>query len=146
MAILRSKPLRRQSERAKSREQQLRRVKTQLLARASGRCEGCGSRDYRLDGAHLVGRGNKGIGQPWCDLPELMAVLCHSDPRDGHVGCHERIDRALAPELLRHLRWDALVRLTIAYAPAERVDRFEEPLDGLRSLVGELERLGVDPT
>src|SRR5665213_2594818 len=77
-----------------------------VMARTQFACEGCGTTMRPLEWAHLVGRNNKGIGEPWCSLPELTTGLCSSGY--GVVGCHAKIDRALDLDLLERLRNKAL--------------------------------------
>ena len=90
-----------------------------------------------LDWAHLVGRNNKGIGEPWCSLPELTAGLCTSGY--GVVGCHDKIDRALDLALLERLRSKALGRLWGRF-PDDIRDDYNQgtPLDNIRSTIAHL--------
>ncbi len=97
-----------------------------------------------LEWAHLVGRGNI-ISEPWCSTPELTTGLCSG--KWGDLGCHEKIDRALAPELLRELRWRACQRLWEAHGGdylegARFVITYPDPLDAIREVVRHLEGMG----
>jgi hypothetical protein len=70
------------------REPWLEKTRKALRVRSGGRCEACGRRDAPLDPAHVFGRGNKGVGEPWASCPELMAALCRE--------CHNDIDEGTA--------------------------------------------------
>jgi hypothetical protein len=107
--------------------------------RAAFACEGCGSRNRPLEWAHLAGRNSKGVGEPWASSAELTVGLCTS--AYGVTGCHQKIDRALAPQLLKDLRTAALVRLCSAYSLglAAIVGEHTEPLDAIREAVRGLE-------
>ncbi|MGH3263147.1 MAG: hypothetical protein ACRDNS_14250 [Trebonia sp.] len=124
-----------------------------ILARAGRRCEGCGVRDASLQDAHLAGRPGSGacLG-PWANAPELRAALCCADPRTGLLGCHEKIDRNLDPELRDRLRWAAARRLlarlhgrAVAFRRVNDDGTEAEPLDVIRGLVRELEVEGMEP-
>lgn len=82
--------------------------RTLVLVRSGWKCEVCGSNMRPLEWAHLATRGNV-ISEPWCSLAALTAALCSSR---FTLGCHEKIDRNLEPELLRDLRQTALIRLS----------------------------------
>ena len=104
------------------------------MRRSGGRCEGCGRRDVPLDPAHVFGRGNKGIGEPWCSCPELMAALCRE--------CHNDIDQGTQPdqvELREHIRWTAFWRLIARLNLAGVATRFDNldrtALEAIRALV-----------
>lgn len=92
--------------------------------------------------AHLVGRNNKGIGEPWASSVELTAALCSHG--FGVLGCHESIDRALNPKLLKDLRTDALIRLCSTYGLglAEIVAERSDPLDAIREACRRLDDAG----
>jgi hypothetical protein len=111
--------------------------RTAVALRAGFKCESCMSNLRPLDWAHLAGRGNI-ISEPWCSLPELTAALCSGKYAPG---CHERVDRNLAPELLRDLRQMALIRLMQSY-PCLSYLNFGEPLDGIREAIRHLDDLG----
>jgi hypothetical protein len=104
------------------------------MLRAGFRCEACGDNMKPLEWAHLAGRGNI-ISEPWCSTPELTAGLCSG--KWGELGCHERVDRALSPDLLNHLRSTALHRLALRYEGFAELDG--TPLDSIRRLVNWLE-------
>lgn len=107
--------------------------------RTRGVCEGCGSNMRPLDWAHLAGRNNKGVGEPWCSTPELTAGLCTSGY--GHVGCHQKIDRALDQELLNRLRRNAAERLAQRYGLSPEIpDSYTAPLDSIRAVVRHLDQ------
>lgn len=109
--------------------------------RAQFRCEGCGGQMRPLEWCHLAGRNNKGIGEPWCSLPELTVGLCSSGY--GEVGCHAKIDRALDPDLLSHLRHKALLALVLRFGGSHEHLGYSNPLDGIRQVVAELEKSWV---
>lgn len=106
--------------------------------RAGWACEGCRSNMRPLEIAHLAGRNNKGVGEPWASSAELTAALCSS--AYGVTGCHQKIDRALDPSLLNRLREDALERLVFHY-PAPYPSG-GEPLDAIREVIRYLEDAG----
>lgn len=122
-----------------------------ILARQGYRCAGCGARDVALQDAHLCGRPGSGacLG-PFANAAELRAGLCCADPRAGLLGCHEKIDRGLDPDLLGRLRWEAVGRLQQRLAAATaRVVRVDvggslDPLDAIRELVRQLEATGTE--
>ena len=118
------------------REPWLEKTRKALRVRSGGRCEACGRRDVPLDPAHVFGRGNKGVGEPWASCPELMAALCRT--------CHNDIDQGTqADQLFKRetLREEACGRLF------ERLGRptliFDMAMDGLeamRDMVREMDR------
>src|SRR5579859_1234593 len=102
-----ARPLRQKGAVATRREPWLNRTRGILMRRSGGKCEGeCGRRNIPLDPAHVFGRGNKGIGEPWASCPELMAALCREE--------HNAIDQGTQSgqvALREHLRWVAFWRL-----------------------------------
>jgi hypothetical protein len=112
-----------------------------VAGRANWQCEGCGSRMRPLEWAHLATRGNV-ISEPWCSTPELTAALCSSGY--GEIGCHQKIDRNIAKQLLKDLRTDALIRLCETYGLgiSEIVGEREDPLDAIREAVRRLDAAG----
>ena len=110
--------------------------------RAHSHCEGCGDNMKPLELAHLVGRNNKGIGEPWASSAELTAALCSG--KWDELGCHEKIDRALDPARLKVLRVDALLRLCQSYdlGVSEVIGSNQNPLDAIREAVRRLEADG----
>ena len=111
------------------------------MLRCRFHCEGCGDNMKPLEWSHLVGRNNKGIGEPWCSLPELTAGLCTS--AFGEIGCHQKIDRAIDTELLAHLRQKALIALILRFGGSHQHLGYSNPLDGIRQVVSELEQAWV---
>lgn len=93
-----------------------------------------------LELAHLAGRNNKGISEPWASLPELTAALCSS--AYGKVGCHQAIDRDLDPDLLKQLRQKALVMLMLRFGQRFEGISWSDPLDGIREVIRVLEADG----
>jgi hypothetical protein len=93
-----------------------------------------------LELAHLVGRNNKGIGEPWASCAELTAALCSSGY--GVVGCHQAIDRDLDPDLQKQLRQKALVMLMLRFGQRFEGISWSDPLDGIREVVRVLEAEG----
>jgi len=91
-----------------------------------------------LEWAHLFSRGQHIVGEPWCSLPELTVALCASK---YEVGCHERLDRNLVPDLLCELRQLALMRLMNRF-PELRYLNYGDPLGGVREAVVLLESNG----
>lgn len=123
---------------SKRREPWLDRTRKILVQRSGGKCEGdCGRRGIPLDPAHLAGRGNKGIGEPWASCPELMVALCREE--------HNAIDRSLDPMLLSKLQWRAFdrlgTRLDLRWTPTP--DDPHTPLGALRVLVSKAEARGI---
>jgi len=112
----------------------------QIVQRRAGyKCEACGSNMRPLELAHLVGRNNKGVGEPWASSAELTAALCSSGY--GFTGCHDRIDRAISPDLQANLRWKALNALMDRYH-SDLVPSSDDPLDVIRAAVQQLEEEG----
>lgn len=103
-------------------------------------CEGCGGRMRPLELAHLAGRNNKGVGEPWASTAALTAGLCSSGY--GVVGCHNKIDQALDANLLRFLRWKAVERLRDDYGFATLAEDSIDPLDAIRESIRRLEADG----
>lgn len=99
--------LRQRGAAAARREPWLEKTRKALRVRSRGMCEGnCGRRDIALDPAHVCGRNNKGIGEPWASCPELMAALCREE--------HNDIDQGTQPDqvaLRDAIRWKAFYRL-----------------------------------
>ena len=113
----------------------------QIVQRRAGwACEACRSNMRPLELAHLVGRNNKGVGEPWASSAELTAALCTS--AYCVVGCHQKIDRALDNNLLRLLRWEALERLKVSFGFATVADDSLDPLDAIRETIRVLEADG----
>ncbi len=108
-----------------------------VALRAGFKCEACGSNLRPLEWAHLAGRGNI-ISEPWASLPELTTALCSGK---YILGCHEKIDRALAPELLTQLRQLAIVRLMREYQELRALN-WDDPLDGIREAIRQLDAAG----
>ena len=52
--------------------------KAKALGRSKKLCEGCGAGNVPLDPDHVFGRAGTGarLGWPWCDMPELIAMIC----------------------------------------------------------------------
>lgn len=93
-----------------------------------------------LELAHLAGRNNKGVGEPWASTAALTAGLCSSGY--GVVGCHSKIDQALDANLLRFLRWKAVERLRDDYGFATLAEDSVDPLDAIRESIRRLEADG----
>lgn len=72
------------------------------------RCEGCGRVPAYHETAHLFGRRHR-VKEPYASWPELCAELCSS--KSDPVGCHEKIDRYLEPDLRYELELRAVQRL-----------------------------------
>jgi hypothetical protein len=112
------------------------------------KCEGCGWVVDVIEVAHLFGKGGRRAGVPekWASTPELCAALCCGRSYSvTAIGCHEAIDRHLAPDLLAQLQWNAVtelghrLRLNLA-ASAEGTT----PLDAIRDLIRQAEA-GTQP-
>jgi hypothetical protein len=121
------------------REPWLERTRRALRVRSGGRCEGeCGRRDIPLDPAHVFGRGNKGIGEPWASCPELMAALCRDE--------HNDIDNGTQPDqvaLREHIRWVAFWRLCARlHFDGTTFDR-GDALGAIRALVDFAAKAGI---
>lgn len=118
----------------------------QIVQRRAGfKCEGCGGNLKPLELAHLVGRNNKGIGEPWASSAALTAALCSG--KWGELGCHEKIDRALDLNLQANLRWQAVVRLSEQFTGGgdlflKFAGEIIDPLDAIRETVRTLEEEG----
>jgi hypothetical protein len=114
------------------------RSKLAVMRREGFSCAGCRSNMHPLEWAHLAGRGNI-ISEPFASLPELTAGLCVSSY--GRVGCHDSIDRGLNPDLLNQLRQRAIVLLMVRFKELPML-RYDDPLDGIRDAVRQLENAG----
>jgi hypothetical protein len=108
--------------------------------RAGFKCEACGTNLRPLELAHLCGRNNKGISEPWASSAELTAALCASGY--GIVGCHAKIDRDLDRDLLDRLRRQALERLEEEFGGIPRFLPID-PLDAIRMTVSALDESWV---
>jgi hypothetical protein len=120
-----------------------------ILQRQRFACAGCGARSVPLQDAHLAGRPGSGacLGA-WANAPELRVALCCADPARGTLGCHEKIDRDLDPELRDRLRWEAVQRLDDCIQPDlgdSAGDPAADPLDAIRALVRLAEERHIPP-
>jgi hypothetical protein len=106
-----------------------------VMHRAQFSCEACGQRMRPLEWHHLVGRNNKGVGEPFCSTPELTVGLCSSGY--GQIGCHQGIENGVYNGLRDSLRIDGLARLCASYGL--EIPVLEDPLDGIREAVRRLE-------
>ena len=73
------------------------------------KCEGCGLVVDVIECAHLFGRGRTVISEPWASDPTLCAALCCARSWGDRIGCHESLDRGLAPNFAAVLRQTAVV-------------------------------------
>jgi hypothetical protein len=145
-------PLRARGKRYTEREAARHRISLDLHKRAEYRCEGCGIRDQdasHLDWHHLGGSRGTGLGLgDWADSLELAALLCHDDPRNGHVGCHTIAHNDPKGALRYRLLREAGERLRLRagnHCTAESLRAEIDPADAIRMLVRRLEETGVDP-
>lgn len=97
---------------------------------AGGRCEAEDCSSTATDLAHLFGRRHI-IEEPWASSPECCLGLCR--------GCHNSVDRGLAPDLLERLRWQAVVRLCGATRQPIPSVEDHDVLGAIRTVVDALE-------
>jgi len=139
--------------RAQSNRQARAKVWQKVLQREHHKCAGCGARDHMLVWAHVMGRPGSGaaLGE-WANSSELTTALCCSDPKDGHVGCHEKFDSHQDLDVAAKVLGEAICRLTVrgavlpdlrmSLSPAGRVEYWRSCI---RSQVRWLEENGVEP-
>ena len=116
MRLSYGRQLAQQSEAAKEKDKERRQVRADVLARSGRKCELCPRSTADLEGHHVWRRASTAaIPSRYSESAESIIALCISDPRDGHVGCHNRyhlgdlplIDRARRKALrLFAERWD----------------------------------------
>lgn len=108
-----------------------------LKARTGSICEGCGWERARLDVQHVFGRPGSGacLGAA-ANRPELLQLLCRP--------CHNACDRATDLPLRDRLRWVAVDRLCASLGVSRPADSVT-PVEAVRTLVRELDALGITP-
>jgi hypothetical protein len=78
-------------------------------------------------------------------MPELMAALCHGARGTKPLGCHEKYDRYLDPDLRDRLGWKAFERLCLRFTLPDVRLQGERPIDAVRRVIRGLESAGVSP-
>jgi hypothetical protein len=118
----------------------LRKTKQAILRRAAGRCEVGGEpfRDNRIDHHHVMGR--SWLGLPWSDSAEAGAAVCrahHDHCQNNPLSAEQRALEALVVERLE--------KRVMAEGGQLSPLRLSTSRGEAARLVGELERLGVEP-
>ena len=119
-----------------------------VMRRANGKCENpvC-SVTVKLELAHLFGRGATGarMSEPWATCPELCLALCGSNPRTGHLGCHQKNDQYLDNSLRCVLADICTHRFVAAYLSGFVMPRHLSIPERLRQLCAEASSRGSVP-
>lgn len=83
------------------------RTRKAVKLRSGGRCELCGASDWErpMEVHHVDGRGD-----PVRESEAMCTQLCCAHPSYG-LGCHEKVQRHLEPEMEATVLWSAAERL-----------------------------------